>query len=59
MEWWKTITRRLAVLGEFWLFIRCRKRYWLLPIFIFLFLLSLLIVIAETSAVAPFIYTIF
>lgn len=56
---WKNISGRMAVIGDLWLFIRCRKRYWLLPIIVFLFLLSLLIVVAETSAVAPFIYTIF
>lgn len=47
------------MLGELWMFIRCRKRYWLLPILIFLVLLSLFIVLAEGSALAPFIYTIF
>ena len=51
--------RRLAVFGELWQFVRYRKRYWLLPILIFLILLSLFIVFAEGSALAPFIYTIF
>ena len=59
MGFWTDFTGRLAALRDLWLFVRFRKRYWLLPILIFLFLLSLLIVVAETSSVAPFIYTIF
>lgn len=44
---------------EFWEFLRIRKRYWLLPIVLVLFLLSALIVFTEGSAIAPFIYTMF
>lgn len=55
----KKISRYLALFAELWAFIRFRKRYWLLPILIFLFLLSLFIVLVEGSAVAPFIYTLF
>jgi hypothetical protein len=59
MGLWKDFVGQLAILGELWFFVRHRKRYWLLPILIFLFLLSLFIVFAEGSAVAPFIYSIF
>jgi hypothetical protein len=59
MGWLKQLTGRLAIFRELWLFVRYRKRYWLLPILIFLILLSLFIVFAEGSALAPFIYTIF
>jgi len=38
---------------------RRKKRYWLLPIIIMLGLISALIVFVETSAIAPFIYTLF
>ncbi len=48
-----------AIIKEFWDFLKERKRYWLLPIVFILILLSLLIVFAQTSAVAPFIYTLF
>ena len=48
-----------SVITEFWEFLRVRKRYWLLPIVIVLFLLGSLIVFTETSAVAPFIYALF
>jgi hypothetical protein len=48
-----------SIVSEFWEFIKIRKRYWLLPILITLLLLGGLIVFTETSAVAPFIYTLF
>jgi competence protein ComGC len=50
---------RSSLIREFWEFLRSRKRYWLLPIIIILLLLGILLVVAESSAVAPFIYTIF
>ena len=50
---------KLSIIREFWDFLKERKRYWLAPIFIILILLGLLIVFAQTSAVAPFIYTLF
>jgi hypothetical protein len=46
-------------LKDLWDFMRMRKKFWLAPIIIVLVLLGLLIVLAEGSAVAPFIYTIF
>ena len=48
-----------SLLGEFWEFLKFRKRYWLMPIVIVLLLLSALIVFTESSAVAPFIYALF
>jgi hypothetical protein len=48
-----------SIFTEFWEFLRIRKRYWLLPIVLVLFLLGALIVFTETSAVAPFIYALF
>ena len=47
------------VLGEFVQFLREEKKYWLLPIVIVLVLFGLLIVFAQSSALAPFIYTLF
>lgn len=44
---------------EFWSFIRARKKYWLLPVLIVTALVGGLVVLAEGSAVAPFIYTLF
>lgn len=48
-----------AFLQEFWLFLRVRKKYWLMPIFIVLAIFGGAIVLTQGSAVAPFIYTIF
>lgn len=50
---------KLSILGEFWEFMRVRKKFWLLPIVAVLLLMGLLIVLTEGSAVAPFIYTLF
>jgi hypothetical protein len=44
---------------ELWLFLKERKKFWLLPIILFLGFLGTLIVMTEGSAVAPFIYTLF
>ena len=49
----------LSIIKEFWEFLKVRKKWWLLPIVIFLVLLGVLLVLTEGSAVAPFIYTLF
>ncbi len=53
------IMGKLAIVSEFWAFLKERKKWWLAPIIIFLFLLGALIVFTEGSAIAPFIYTLF
>ncbi len=50
---------KASILRELWDFLRVRKKWWLGPIIVILVLLSLLIVFAEGSALAPFIYAIF
>ena len=47
------------VLREFWQFLKQEKKYWLAPIVLVLLLFGLLLMFAQTSAVAPFIYTLF
>ncbi len=49
----------MDLLKEMWEFLKVRKKFWLLPIIIILLLLGVLIVFTESSAVAPFIYTLF
>ncbi len=49
----------MNLLKEFWLFLRVRKKWWLLPIIITLVVLGSLLVFAQNSVLAPFIYTIF
>ena len=48
-----------SLIGEFWEFLKIKKRYWLLPILLTLALFGALIVFTEGSAVAPFIYALF
>jgi len=50
---------KLSIVGEFWGYLKVRKKWWLVPIIIFLILLGALIVLTEGSALAPFIYTLF
>jgi len=49
----------MSLLKELWAFIRIRGKYWLIPIFVMMVILGLLIVMAQGSAIAPFIYTLF
>ena len=49
----------MSMIKELWTFLRARKKYWLWPIFVMMALLGVLIVLAQGSAVAPFIYTLF
>ncbi|HTL48582.1 MAG TPA: DUF5989 family protein [Verrucomicrobiae bacterium] len=50
---------RFELLNEFWQFLKVRKKWWLAPILITLVLLGALIIFTQSSAVAPFIYTLF
>ncbi|MBU0547239.1 MAG: hypothetical protein KJ710_07715 [Candidatus Omnitrophica bacterium] len=50
---------KLGILKELWDFLRVRKKWWLTPIIIMLLLLGALIFFTQSSAVAPFIYTLF
>jgi uncharacterized protein DUF5989 len=52
-------TGTVSLIGEIWAFLRVRKKWWLAPIIIVLVLFGSLIVFAQGSALAPFIYTIF
>ena len=49
----------MSFLKELWTFLKVRKKFWLLPIILVMLLLGVLIVLAQGSAVAPFIYTLF
>tara|TARA_B100001245_G_C22463568_1_gene237712 strand:- start:25 stop:174 length:150 start_codon:yes stop_codon:yes gene_type:complete len=49
----------MSFIKEFWNFLKVRKKYWLLPIILVLFLFGGLIILSQGSAVAPFIYAIF
>ncbi len=47
------------VLKDLWLFMRERKKYWILPIVVVLLIVGSLLVLTQGSAIAPFIYTLF
>jgi hypothetical protein len=49
----------MSFLAELWMFLRERKKFWLLPIMMMMVLFGGLVVLSQGSAVAPFIYTIF
>ena len=49
----------MEMIKELLAFLRARKKYWLWPVFLMMVLLGALIVLAQGSAVAPFIYTLF
>jgi hypothetical protein len=49
----------MSLLTELWAFMRERKKWWLLPIIVVMLLVGSLLVFAQGSALAPFIYTIF
>jgi hypothetical protein len=49
----------MEFLRELWQFLRVRKKFWLLPIIILLLLMGGLLILAQGSAIAPFIYTLF
>ena len=55
----KVINFDMSFVKEFIEFLKVRKKYWLLPIIIILFIFGGLVVLTQGSAVAPFIYTIF
>lgn len=50
---------KARILSEFFTFLKTEKKYWLAPIVVVLLLIGLLIVSAQGSALAPFIYTLF
>jgi hypothetical protein len=49
----------MSLFRELWEFMRVRKKFWLLPIILIMLLLGGLLILAQGSAVAPFIYTLF
>jgi hypothetical protein len=49
----------MSFLAELWAFLRVRKKYWLMPVIVMMVLFGGLLVLAQGSAVAPFIYALF
>lgn len=59
MEAIKNFLSRLGILGEFLVFLWQRKLWWMIPIIVVLVLFGTLLIFTQSSAVAPFIYTLF
>lgn len=49
----------MSIVAELWAFLRSRKKFWLVPIVTMMLLFGALLVLAQSSAIAPFIYTLF
>jgi hypothetical protein len=49
----------MSFLIDFWHYLQARRKFWLLPVFLCIFLLGGLIILSQGSAIAPFIYTLF
>jgi hypothetical protein len=48
-----------GLMSELWAFMKARKKWWLLPVIVIMVMVGALLVFAQGSALAPFIYTIF
>ncbi|MDO8509361.1 MAG: DUF5989 family protein [Nanoarchaeota archaeon] len=52
------MTQNTSILYEFWNFLKIRKKWWLLPIIILLLFVGILIIVGQSSSLAPFIYAL-
>ena len=55
----RTAARRFGIAGELLSFLAANKRWWMIPMIVVLLLFTLLLQLAQSSAIAPFIYTLF
>lgn len=53
------MSKPTSLMQEVWAFLKARKKFWMLPIIVVMVLIGALLVFAQGSALAPFIYTIF
>ena len=49
----------MSLISELWVFLRVRKKFWLLPFVLLMLMFGGLLILAQSSAIAPFIYTLF
>lgn len=59
MRFFRIAARRLGIAGELFSFLWASKRWWMVPMFVVLFLFGVFLILAQSSAIAPFIYTLF
>jgi uncharacterized membrane protein len=55
----RAATRRVGIMGEFFGFLWRQKLWWMIPMFLVIFVFGLLLILGQSSALAPFIYTLF
>jgi hypothetical protein len=55
----RTLMSQSGIFGELWSYMKVRRKWWLLPIIVVLLLVGMLLVFAQGSVLAPFIYTVF
>tara|TARA_B110000444_G_scaffold256950_2_gene294400 strand:- start:541 stop:693 length:153 start_codon:yes stop_codon:yes gene_type:complete len=49
----------IDIIKELWIFFKMKKKLWLMPIILIMVLIGGLLILAQGSVIAPFIYTIF
>ena len=59
MGFLQVAVRRFGIMGELFSFLMHNKRWWMVPIIVVLMLVGVLMVLAQSSVIAPFIYTLF
>ncbi len=59
MRFFRMVQRRLGIAGNVLSFLLSNKRWWMVPMIVVLFLFGVLFILAQSSAIAPFIYTLF
>ncbi len=55
----KNLTAKLGILGELFQFLWQNKRWWLIPVLVVLVLISVILILSQSSAIGPFIYSLF
>ena len=55
----KKLKYKMEILKDLWSFMKERKKFWLAPMIIILIILGVIIVLGGSSAIAPFVYTLF
>jgi hypothetical protein len=59
MSFIQLVSRRFGIAGELLAFFWSNKRWWMLPMIVVLLVFGVLLILAQSSAIAPFIYTLF
>ena len=52
-------SQRVGIIGEFFAYLWRQKLWWMMPMFFVIFLFGFLLILGQSSALAPFIYTLF